>query len=101
MPEKLISPKTYVIVCVALISLTFLTVGASFIQAEGVWRIAIGLVIAVAKASLVVLFFMHALISDRLTWLVIAVSGFWLGILVVLTLTDYFTRHSVLFMPGH
>ncbi len=44
---------------------------------------------------------MHALLSPRLTWAVIVVSCFWLGILLVLTLTDYFTRGMVPFMPGH
>ncbi|TMQ35631.1 MAG: hypothetical protein E6K70_01165 [Planctomycetota bacterium] len=60
-----------------------------------------GLIIGLCKASLVVLFFMHALVSSRLTWIVIAVSGFWLGLLLVLTLCDYLTRGMVPFMPGH
>jgi hypothetical protein len=44
---------------------------------------------------------MHVLISPRLTWIVIAVTAFWLGILVVLTLTDYFNREMVPYMFGH
>jgi cytochrome c oxidase subunit 4 len=64
-------------------------------------HIVAGLIIAVCKASLVVLFFMHALISPRLTWLVILVACFWLGLLFVLTLSDYFSRGMVPFMPGH
>ncbi len=53
------------------------------------------------KASLVVLFFMHALISPRLIWIVIVVAGFWFGLMLVLTLTDYLSRNMVPFMPGH
>jgi cytochrome c oxidase subunit 4 len=59
------------------------------------------LTIAVCKASLVVLFFMHAIISSRQTWLVIAIVVFWVGILVVLTMGDYFTRGLIPFTPGH
>jgi cytochrome c oxidase subunit 4 len=101
MAERTIAPTTYVIVCIVLVALTVLTVGASFIPAQGVWRIVIGLSIAVCKATLVVLFFMHVLISPRLTWIVILVVCFWLGILLVLTLSDYLTRGMIPFMPGH
>ena len=101
MAERTIAPTTYVIVCIVLVALTVLTVGASFIPAQGVWRIVIGLSIAVCKATLVVLFFMHVLISPRLTWIVVIVSIFWLGLLIGLTLTDYMSRGNVPFMPGH
>jgi cytochrome c oxidase subunit IV len=98
--ERVISPMTYTAVCVVLIVLTILTVGASFIPVYGVWRIVIGLTIALCKASLVVLFFMHAVFSNRVTWSVIAVAGFWLGILLVLTFSDYLTRGMIPNMPG-
>jgi cytochrome c oxidase subunit 4 len=101
MAERTIAPRTYVIVCVLLVLLTVLTVGVSFAHVEGVWHIVIGLLIALCKASLVILFFMHALISPRLTWIVIVVVCFWVGILFVLTLSDYFTRDLILFTPGH
>ena len=42
--------------------------------------------IAVFKATLVVLFFMHVKYSTCLTWAVVAGSVFWLGILLTLTL---------------
>jgi cytochrome c oxidase subunit 4 len=101
MAHRTISVTTYVIVCALLVLLTVLTVAVSFIPVAGYWHIVIGLAIAVCKASLVVLFFMHVLLSDRVTWAVIAVSGFWLGILLVLTLGDYFTRNMIPFVPGH
>ncbi len=47
------------------------------------------------------MFFMHLLISPKLTTLVVIVSMFWLGILLVLTFTDYFSRGLVPFTPGH
>jgi cytochrome c oxidase subunit 4 len=42
--------------------------------------------------TLVVLFFMHVKYSTRLTWVVVAASVFWLGILLALTMGDYLTR---------
>ncbi len=52
----------------------------------------IALVIATIKAALVILFFMHAIHSSRLTWVVIIASFVWLGVLFVLTFSDYLTR---------
>src|ERR1700730_9969750 len=101
MAERNIPAKTYVIVCGVLILLTFLTVGLSFLPISGRWHTIIGLTIALAKATLVVLFFMHVLLSPRLTWSVIVVSCFWLLILLVLTSADYMSRGIVPFMPGH
>ena len=58
----------------------------------GVMNNVIMLAIAVTKASLVVLFFMHVKYSPKLTWTVILGSIFWLLIMLVLTMNDYFTR---------
>ena len=101
MAERTITPRTYVLVCVILVLLTILTIAASFLRLPETWHVVIGLVIAVCKASLVLLFFMHVIVSPRLTWIVVIVSIFWLGLLIVLTLTDYMSRGSVPFMPGH
>jgi cytochrome c oxidase subunit 4 len=84
-----------------LILLTLLTVSVSFIPLAGVWHTVVGLVIGLIKASLVVLFFMHALFSDRVTRIVIAISCFWVGLILTLTLCDYLTRGLAPFMPGH
>jgi len=48
--------------------------------------------IAITKALLVILFFMHVRWSTRLTWLVVASGFFWLLILFGITMTDYLTR---------
>jgi cytochrome c oxidase subunit 4 len=98
--QSIISPRTYTIVCIVLVLLTILTVSVSFVPLEGGWHLAAGLTIGLCKASLVVLYFMHALISNRLTWAVIAVACFWLGILLVLTLADYSSRELIPFIPG-
>src|SRR5437763_9053390 len=101
MYESMLSIRTYVIVCLVLILLTFLTVSVSFAQVEGEWHVALGLLIAIGKAALVALFFMHVIHSTALTRIVIAVACFMFSILIVLTLGDYFTRGLVPFLYGH
>lgn len=101
MAERTISPLTYVVVCALLIALTGLTLVVSFLELPGIWHIVLGQLIAICKASLVVLFFMHVIISPRLTWIVVVVSCFWVCILFGLTLSDYFSRNRVPFTPGH
>jgi cytochrome c oxidase subunit 4 len=76
----------------ALIALTVLTVGVSFLDL-GAWHTVVGLTIACCKALLVAFFFMHLLSSTRLTWVVAVAGLFWLGILIGLTLSDYLTRY--------
>ena len=99
--KRTISVATYSVVGALLIAFTVLTVAVSFIDLHSPWHVVVGLAIAAIKASLVVVFFMHAMISSRVTWIVIAVACSWLGILLVLGLTDYFSRGLVPFTPGH
>lgn len=100
MTESFLTPRTYYWIFAILIVLTFLTVGVSFLHLEGAWHIGIGLIIAVCKATLVVLFFMHVLTSTRLTWVVILGGLFWLAIMMFYTLEDYLTRGWLPY-PGH
>jgi cytochrome c oxidase subunit 4 len=97
--EHIIPARTYVIVLVLLLALTGLTLYISFLELDGIWHLVFGMLIGLIKASLVVLFFMHALYSPRLTWVVIGAGIFWLLILLSLTLSDYFTRDLI--SPGH
>ena len=99
--EHALTPATYNLVCAVLILLTIGTVSFSFAPVHGLWHIVFGLIIGGVKASLVLLFFMHVLISDRITWCVIAVAIFWLGTMLVLTLADYYSRDLIPFMQGH
>jgi cytochrome c oxidase subunit 4 len=89
------SLKTYVLVFLALLVGTGLTVWAAFqnIEVGGISINApIALIIATVKATLVVLFFMHVKESSRLTKVTVTSGVFWLGILLVLTMTDFLTR---------
>jgi cytochrome c oxidase subunit 4 len=89
--EHVVSPKIYIVILLALLLGTFLTVEAA-LRDFGRWNIVIALAIATVKATLVVLYFMHARYSPRRTQLVIVCSVFWLAILLALTLADYQTR---------
>jgi len=75
----------------ALIALTLLTVGVSFLNL-GAWHTTVGVLIGAIKATLVGLFFMHLWHSSRASWLAVLAGLFWLGILMVLTLSDYLSR---------
>ena len=83
--------KTYFTIFAALMVLTGLTVWASF-QHLGIWNTPVALGIAVLKATLVALFFMHLRYSPKLTSLVIASSLLWLVILFGITMSDYVSR---------
>ncbi len=101
MAERTIAARTYVLVCVLLVLLTVLTVALSFLPLPEAWHVGIGLVIGACKAILVLLFFMHVIVSPKLTWIVILVMTFWMVILFTLTLADYFRRGMIPFAPGH
>ena len=102
MNDRILNPLTYIIIDAVLIVLTVLTVGLSFMAESGLRHVVIGLVIAVVKAGLVVLFFMHALRSTAQTRAVIAVTVFWLVVVMfVLTFSDYVSRGWIIIMPGH
>jgi cytochrome c oxidase subunit 4 len=87
-----VKPPTYFGIYAALLALTALTTASAFADLGG-WHTVVALAIAVTKALLVLLFFMHLLHSPRLTWLTAAAGVFFLGIMLTLTFSDYLTRH--------
>jgi cytochrome c oxidase subunit 4 len=91
MSESIVPTRTYYLIFAVLMVFTAITVGVAFLDL-GPFNTVVALGIAITKATLVVLFFMHVKYSTRLTWAVVAGSVFWLGILVVLTMSDYLTR---------
>ena len=87
-----VSPKsTYYTIFGALMVLTGITVAAAFVNL-GSFNFPVAIAIAITKATLVILFFMHVKYSSRLTKMVVAMSFFFLAILFTLTLTDYLSR---------
>jgi cytochrome c oxidase subunit 4 len=87
-----ISPKsTYFTIFGALMVCTVLTVLAAFVNL-GDLNFPVALTIAVFKATLVVLFFMHVKYGSKLTKLIVGTAFFFLGIMLTLTLSDYLSR---------
>lgn len=89
--EHVDSVKTYAGILLALLALTVITTLVAFIDL-GNFSVVVALAIAVTKMLLVALFFMHVRYSTRLTRLVIVGGLMWLAILLMLTLSDFFTR---------
>jgi cytochrome c oxidase subunit 4 len=87
-----VAPKSmYYSVFAALMVGTALTVLVAFYDL-GPLNNVLMLGIAMTKATLVILYFMHVRWATRLTW-VVAASGFvWLLILFGITMSDYLTR---------
>ncbi len=91
MSEHIVSKNIYYAICATLLVMTGLTYWAAT-RDLGQFNIVVALTIATFKATLVVLFFMHARYSPRRTQFVIISGIVWLAILLALTLTDYLTR---------
>lgn len=91
MSEKIVPIRIYLIIFGALMVLTATTTWMAFLNLGRLNTVA-ALVIAVIKALLVALFFMHVRYSSRLTRIVVAGGLMWLVILIALTMGDYLTR---------
>ena len=92
MSEHIVQPRIYVTIFLALMVGTTLTVVAAFYDFPGPLNAVVALTIAVIKATLVVLYFMHVRYGGRLIWLVILAALLWLAIMFALTISDYWTR---------
>jgi len=100
------SVRTYTLVWLTLIVLTFATVYVAKIDFAGSfghdWEFlstVVALGVAVTKASLVVLIFMGVRYNTPLTKVVVISGFFWLLIMFGLTMGDYMSR-SWLGVPG-
>jgi len=91
MSEQVVPKKIYILVFAALIVLTALTTAVAY-KDLGLFNTVVALAIAVCKASLVILFFMHMKYSPGMTRIVLAAAVGWLAILLALTLSDVNTR---------
>jgi cytochrome c oxidase subunit 4 len=106
--EHIVSPVIYVVVLIALMVLLALTLTAAFVDLDKMimgknhtgtayWNMGVAILIAICKALLIILFFMHVKYSSRLTLAFASAAFVWLGIMLTLTLSDYFTRN---YPPG-
>lgn len=92
MSEHIVAVRVYIVIFLVLMAGTALTVWAGKQDFPGPLNVVIALTIACIKATLVVLYFMHARYSSRLIWIVFTSALFWLAILFSLTFSDYWTR---------
>jgi len=92
MSEHIVPVRIYLMIFIALMAGTALTVWAGFRDFPGPLNVIIALTIASIKATLVVLYFMHLRYSSRLVWIIFVSALFWMGLLFALTFSDYWTR---------
>ena len=95
-----VSPKTtYYAIFGALMVLTIVTIAVAY-QPLGSWNFPVAISIAITKATLVILFFMHAKYSSQLTKLFVGTAFFFLFIMLTLTMTDNLSRGLKTFPGG-
>lgn len=103
MSLHVVTPRMYLLIFLALLVGTALTVGAAFVDLGAMTGFSalndlVMLAIAVTKAVLVVLFFMHVKYSGRLTALTIVSALVFFALLAGGVLVDVASRGMV---PGH
>jgi cytochrome c oxidase subunit IV len=89
--QHVIPVRTYLTVFATLMALLVATVAGSFLPL-GPLHLPVALLIAAAKAVLIILYFMHVRYSNRLTWVFSSAAFVWLVILLVFSLSDFFSR---------
>lgn len=99
MEEHIVPKRVYFTIFGALVVLTIATIIVANFDL-GRWNAIVALTIAVLKATLVVLYFMHVRYSSKLTWVFVCAGLIWLIILVAFTLSDYMTRGWVPISTG-
>jgi cytochrome c oxidase subunit 4 len=82
---------TYFVNGVALLAFLALTIFVAHINL-GPFNTIVALSISIAKAALIILFFMHLRYSKPLVWVFACAGFFWLAIMLTLALSDYLTR---------
>ncbi len=94
--------KTYFLVFGGLMVLLLITVGAAEIDFNTIlgpsfaWlNIVVALAVAVAKAYLIISYFMHVKYSSRLIALFAVSAYFFVSIMFMVTYGDYLTRHWI------
>jgi len=96
--EHIVSPRIYAVIGATLLIFTGVTYYAATLDLNHIYHglnVIVALAIAVFKATLVVLYFMHARYSPKRTQLVIIAGLFWLALLLLLTLSDYLSRATM------
>jgi cytochrome c oxidase subunit IV len=95
MKQHVVSLGANLLIFFVLLALLAATIGVAFMDMgpKHTLKTFIALLIAVTKASLIMLYFMHVKFSNRLTWAFAGAAFLWLGILIALSMTDFLTRN--------
>ncbi|HYA95036.1 MAG TPA: cytochrome C oxidase subunit IV family protein [Terriglobales bacterium] len=91
MSEHIVPKRTYIAVWATLLAMTLITTLVAFVDL-GRFNTVVALAIATFKATLVVLFFMGAKYTARLTKVVIICGLFFLALLLGFSIVDYLSR---------
>jgi cytochrome c oxidase subunit 4 len=98
--HHIVSAKLYWLIWFILIVCTVLTAWIATVDL-GKFNTVVALSIATFKASVVVLIFMHVkYTSEKMTKAILMAAIFWLLLLLMLSLTDYSSRHEGMLLPA-
>lgn len=88
--HHVMSVRENLIVFAILLALLFLTVAVAFVDL-GTLGVPVAIGIAITKAVLIILYFMHVKFSNKLVWVFSGAAFYWLLILLA-TIGDYQSR---------
>ena len=97
--EPIVSTGTNLVVAGVALLLTVATTLLGRVDLNP-WNLVIALGIAAAKATLIILYFMHIRFTPGVTRLVVLAGLLWLSLIIVGTMDDYVTR-AWFDVPGH
>ncbi len=84
--------RTYILVFVALMALTIVTVAVSYLHLSVGWAIAVALFIATIKGSLVAGFFMHLISEKKLIYATLILTFVFFIALMILPTSGYLDK---------
>lgn len=92
--NHIVPVRVYLSVFTALMVLLALTLFVAHFH-WGPFNSVIAMTIAVTKAVIIILYFMHLRYSSKLTAIFVGGMFFWFSILIVISLSDYLARNWV------
>jgi cytochrome c oxidase subunit 4 len=90
--HHIVPKRVYYLVFLTLIVMTWVTAYVSTVDL-GRLNVFVALSIAIFKASLVILFFMHVKYGTRLTKMIVLAGVYWLILLLFIVMMDLWTRN--------
>lgn len=74
--------RVYITVFAALLALTMITVGISYLHLPTHWAILFALLVATVKGSLVAAYFMHLISETKVIYWILALCAFFFAVLL-------------------